>query len=113
VPNRYFKYTRMTLPMEYNTLSEHTVWRPATAADDPTGASAELAAAGDGMSLPAQNAVNTGAAGSRAGGSAGVRQTATVAGTDGGAPQWWGRRRRSLWLGLTQTTAGSDQMLPV
>ncbi len=109
---RYFKYTRMTLPLEYNTLSEHTVWRPAAAADDLTNASAALAAGGDGTSLQRQSAGSTGAAGSQTGSAAGVQQTASAAGADGGAPRWWGRRRRPLWPGVTYTDAGGAPTLP-
>ena len=121
-PRRYFKYTRMTLPLEYNTLSEHTVWRPATAADGAlTGASAAVTADGVGAAeaaeighdsgWPAQNVVSGGTAGSRTGAASSAQHMLPAAGSGGGAARWWGRRRRLLWLGLTWTATGGAQSL--
>jgi hypothetical protein len=69
--SRYFKYTRMTLPVEYNTLSEHVVWRLLTGYPHS-----------DALPAPPMSAKQL--------------SVISAAGGRSGSGGWWGRGRRLL-----------------
>ena len=91
--SRYFRYTRMTLPPEYNTLSEHVVWRLMTGYPHY-----------DALPAPPMS----------------PKQLRVVSDAGGrvGSRGWWGRGRRSLlggsvfdepeWTLTALTPGGAD-----
>ena len=97
---RYFKYTRMTLPLEYNALSDFVSWRPAPAGDQAVGTSS--------LRAPSSTAAAAAGASAKANSSTAwsLPQAAHVVGGRGGLQRLWGRRRRLA--GLESTVRGSE-----